>query len=104
MLRASARRPSTSIVTSAVYGRSPATTCAAGRAWRPDGFVIRADPQGWLAIFGFYTPSLRTPELIPGQVRLLRSLLTDGIIAGVGFQPSWRSWRRSRPFSSSIAM
>src|SRR6266446_1960952 len=42
MLRASARRPSTSIVTSAVYGRSPATTCAAGRAWRPDGFVIRA--------------------------------------------------------------
>lgn len=39
------------------------------------GFVVRADPQGWLAIFGFYTPSLRTPELIPGQVRLLRSLL-----------------------------
>jgi cell division septal protein FtsQ len=40
-----------------------------------DGFVVRADPQGWLAIFGYYTPSLRTPELIPGQVRLLRSLL-----------------------------
>jgi hypothetical protein len=40
-----------------------------------NGFVIRADPQGWIAIFGFYTPSLRTPELIPGQVRLLRSLL-----------------------------
>lgn len=40
-----------------------------------NGFVIRADPQGWLAIFGFYTPSLRTTELIPGQVRLLRSLL-----------------------------
>jgi hypothetical protein len=39
------------------------------------GFVVRADPQGWLAIFGFYTPSLRTPDLIPGQVRLLRSLL-----------------------------
>jgi hypothetical protein len=39
------------------------------------GFVIRADPQGWIAIFGYYTPSLRTPELIPGQVRLLRSLL-----------------------------
>ena len=28
-------------------------------------------------MFGFYTPSLRTTELIPGQVRLLRSLL-DG--------------------------
>jgi hypothetical protein len=41
-----------------------------------NGFVIRADPQGWLAIFGFYTPSLRPPELIAGQVRLLRSLLT----------------------------
>jgi len=40
-----------------------------------DGFVVRADPQGWIAIFGYYTPSLRTPELIPGQVRLLRSLL-----------------------------
>jgi hypothetical protein len=40
-----------------------------------NGFVVRADPQGWSAIFGFYTPSLRTPELIPGQVRLLRSLL-----------------------------
>ena len=40
-----------------------------------NGFVIRADPQGWLAVFGFYTPSLRTTELIPGQVRLLRSLL-----------------------------
>ena len=39
------------------------------------GFVIRADPQGWQAIFGFYTPSLRTTDLIPGQVRLLRSLL-----------------------------
>jgi len=40
-----------------------------------NGFVIRADPQGWLAIFGFYTPSLRTTDLIQGQVRLLRSLL-----------------------------
>jgi cell division septal protein FtsQ len=40
-----------------------------------NGFVVRADPEGWIAIFGFYTPSLRTPELIPGQVRLLRSLL-----------------------------
>jgi len=40
-----------------------------------NGFVVRADPQSWIAIFGFYTPSLRTPELIPGQVRLLRSLL-----------------------------
>jgi len=39
--------------------------------------VVRASPVGWLAIFGFYTPTLRTTELIPGQVRLLRSLLAD---------------------------
>ncbi|MFL5670848.1 MAG: cell division protein FtsQ/DivIB [Chloroflexota bacterium] len=40
-----------------------------------NGFVIDAKPAGWSAIFGFYTPSLRTTELIPEQVRLLRSLL-----------------------------
>ena len=40
-----------------------------------NGFVIRARPESWSAVFGFYTLSLRTPELIPGQVRLLRSLL-----------------------------
>jgi hypothetical protein len=39
------------------------------------GFVVHADPDGWTAIFGFYTPSLRTPDLIPGQVNLLRELL-----------------------------
>lgn len=39
------------------------------------GFVLRSRPAGWSAVFGFYTASLRTPELVPGQVRLLRSLL-----------------------------
>jgi cell division septal protein FtsQ len=39
------------------------------------GFEVAARPAAWSAIFGFYTPSLRTTELIPGQVRLLRSLL-----------------------------
>lgn len=39
------------------------------------GFTIRTKPATWQAVFGFYTPTLRTPELIPGQVRLLRSLL-----------------------------
>lgn len=42
-----------------------------------DGFVIRGTPAEWTAVFGFYTPTLRTTELIPGQVRLLRSLLLD---------------------------
>ncbi|MEO8437380.1 MAG: FtsQ-type POTRA domain-containing protein [Chloroflexota bacterium] len=40
-----------------------------------NGFMIQTNPKGWSAVFGFYTPSLRTTELIPGQVRLLRSLL-----------------------------
>lgn len=42
-----------------------------------EGYTIRAGPDGWVAVFGFYTPTLRTTELIPGQVRLLRSLLYD---------------------------
>jgi hypothetical protein len=41
------------------------------------GFVIRATPASWHAVFGFYTPSLRTPEIIPGQVRALCSLLLE---------------------------
>ncbi len=40
-----------------------------------NGFVVEAKPAAWTAVFGYYTPSLRTPELIPEQVRLLRSLL-----------------------------
>ena len=40
-----------------------------------NGFTVRTQPGSWEAVFGFYTPTLRTPELIPGQVRLLRSLL-----------------------------
>jgi hypothetical protein len=41
------------------------------------GFSVGTSPASWVAVFGLYTPTLRTPELIPGQVRLLRSLL-DG--------------------------
>jgi cell division septal protein FtsQ len=40
-----------------------------------NGFIVRSRPSGWAAVFGFYTPSLRTTGLIPGQVRLLRSLI-----------------------------
>ena len=40
-----------------------------------NGFTIRTNPASWQAVFGFYTPTLRTPELVPGQVRLLRSML-----------------------------
>ncbi len=55
-----------------VGSEADALTVAVGDA---NGFVIRARPDSWSAVFGFYTLSLRTPELIPGQVRLLRSLL-----------------------------
>ena len=37
--------------------------------------VVQVTPVGWSATFGFYTPTLRTTDLIPGQVRLLRSLV-----------------------------
>ena len=45
------------------------------------GFVVSPGEDGWVAIFGFYTASLRRTEIIPGQVRLLRSLL-------IGREPS----------------
>jgi len=40
-----------------------------------NGFVVRTQPGSWTAVFGYYTASLRTPALIPGQVVLLKSLL-----------------------------
>ncbi|HUQ43409.1 MAG TPA: FtsQ-type POTRA domain-containing protein [Candidatus Limnocylindria bacterium] len=39
-----------------------------------DGFVLITD-GGWVAVFGFYSPATRPTEMVPGQVRLLRSLL-----------------------------
>lgn len=39
------------------------------------GFTVDDGPSGWTATFGFYTPTIRKTDLIPGQVRLLRSLL-----------------------------
>ena len=40
-----------------------------------NGFVVRGRPADWSAIFGFYTPTLRPTDIIPGQVRLLRSFI-----------------------------
>ena len=39
------------------------------------GFALDDGNGGWTAIFGFFTPTLRQTSIIPGQVRLLRSLL-----------------------------
>jgi cell division protein FtsQ len=46
------------------------------------GFTVSSGPGGWVAVFGFYGPSQRTPALIPGQVQLLGALLAgreDGV-------------------------
>lgn len=39
-----------------------------------DGFVVTVK-GAWTAVFGFYSPATRPTDMIPGQVRLLRSLL-----------------------------
>lgn len=40
-----------------------------------EGFTLKAVPNLWTAVFGFYTTSLRPPSMIPDQVRLLKSLI-----------------------------
>jgi hypothetical protein len=39
------------------------------------GFTVSSGSKGWLAVFGFYAATQRTPALIPGQVQLLGALL-----------------------------
>ncbi|MEI8333338.1 MAG: hypothetical protein WCH74_05745, partial [Chloroflexota bacterium] len=39
-----------------------------------DGWIVSVE-NGWAAVFGLYTPTLRRADLVPAQVRLLRSLL-----------------------------
>ena len=41
------------------------------------GFVVSTGQDGWIATFGIYTPTLRPPSMVPGQVRLLRSILIE---------------------------
>ena len=43
-----------------------------------DGYVLSAAPDGWRAVFGHYTQSLRPPEIIDQQVECLRSVLGEG--------------------------
>lgn len=49
-----------------------------------DGFIVQAQ-GGWTAVFGLYSPATRSTEMIPGQVRLLRSLLAgrEGSLARI---------------------
>ncbi|HEY1169476.1 MAG TPA: FtsQ-type POTRA domain-containing protein [Candidatus Limnocylindrales bacterium] len=39
------------------------------------GFTVSSVPTGWVAQFGFYTPTVRKVTVIPAQVRDLRSIL-----------------------------
>lgn len=43
-----------------------------------EGFSVDATPQGWHAVFGFYTPSVRPPTLVDGQAQCLASLIAAG--------------------------
>ena len=43
-----------------------------------DGYVVAAEPTGWRAVFGHYTPTLRPVETIDRQVQCLRSRLAAG--------------------------
>lgn len=40
-----------------------------------EGWVVDAGRGRWRAVFGFYTPTLRTPEVLPRQVQCLGELL-----------------------------
>lgn len=48
-----------------------------------NGFVLSSSPKSWVAVFGFYGLSLRTPDLVPGQVQLLGALLAEAGEANV---------------------
>jgi hypothetical protein len=43
-----------------------------------EGFVLAAQPDGWRAVFGHYTPTLRPVEMIARQAQCLRTLLAEG--------------------------
>ena len=42
----------------------------------PDlGWLVESEPGSWRAVFGLYTPTLRTAEIVPRQVQCLKELL-----------------------------
>lgn len=43
-----------------------------------EGYVLAAGDTGWRAVFGHYTPHLRSTALIEGQVQCLRAVLASG--------------------------
>lgn len=58
-----------------VGSTAPGLTVAVDDA---DGWTVQpAAPDPWTAVFGFYSTTLRPPDLVADQVRLLRSLIKD---------------------------
>jgi hypothetical protein len=47
------------------------------RVDQADGFVLESEDRGWRALFGYYTPTLQPPEVIPRQVQCLQWLLAS---------------------------
>lgn len=43
-----------------------------------DGYVLTAEPGGWRAIFGHYTPNLRPIDIFDAQVQCLRARVEAG--------------------------
>jgi cell division septal protein FtsQ len=43
-----------------------------------DGYVLEAEPDGWRAIFGHYTPNLRPVDIVDRQVQCLKARVAAG--------------------------
>jgi hypothetical protein len=56
---------------------SPASALAV-RITDTNGFTVSSGEDGWLAVFGSYGQSQRTPAMIPGQVQALAAVLAKG--------------------------
>jgi cell division protein FtsQ len=73
------------------------------------GFTISSGSGSWVAVFGFYGLSQRTPALIPGQVQLLGGLLAGRedtvatVIVADGIEGSYTAKPTTRPKPSPTA-
>jgi cell division protein FtsQ len=71
------------------------------------GFTISSGSGSWVAVFGFYGLSQRTPALIPGQVQLLGALIAGRedtvatVIVADGIEGSYTTKPTARPKPSA---
>ena len=68
----------------------------------------KSSTRGWvrptMKMLAGFTSLCTTPLLCAYASASATRRTISAAWAGVGRQPSWRSWRRSRPFNISIAM